>query len=298
MCLAVSVDWEGAFLDEDDIAAMVRFAQDAPDVPLTHLLNGAYFTKPDADADAIARQMRRVIGVRDETGLHVHAWESLVRAAGVTPRSGPLFLSAEALDIDGDPGFDVELEAYTVNEIRALLATSRLLLGEAGFVLSGSFRTGGWLAGHRVLEAARREGFTIDTSATDHAWLDELATAPLPAMVRARWPTVDSGTQPFSISTPAGSILELPDTGGLADYVTTEEMIAHVGAAVAAYRDGGRDGGRDGRPQFVQLGFHQEGAVDYAPRVVAALRAIARTHGDAIRYATLEQCAADHRPPP
>lgn len=285
LCVTVSVDWEGAYFEEPDLAAMEAFGRELPEVPLTHLLNAAYFTKEDADAAEVVARMRRVIRAGDETGLHVHAWESLARAAGVTPRDEPSFLSDGALVIDGDAGFDIALEAYSVEEIRAFVGTSRALLEAHGFSLSRSFRAGGWLAGERVRQAVRAHGFDIDTSAVDAGWLDEAEGTPLQASIRAIWPDITPVSQPFFIDTPAGRLLEMPDTGGLADYLTEEEMRAHLGLAL-------HEVGATKRTRFAHVGFHQEGAADFAPRVVRAIQAVrAGQGGEQVVFETLERCA-------
>ena len=41
----VTVDWEGSGFDEEDLAAFRQFRDEFPEVPLTHYLNAAYFTR-------------------------------------------------------------------------------------------------------------------------------------------------------------------------------------------------------------------------------------------------------------
>src|SRR5690606_11706237 len=136
--------------------------------------------------------------------------------------------------------------------------------------------------------AARAEGFTIDTSAIDAAWLDGEEAAVLGERVAAVWPKVDRTTQPFWIDTPAGRILEMPDSGGQADHVTADEMVEHVAwaAGVAA--------ARPDRPVFVHLGFHAEPAHHFAPRLTEALAAL-RARKVPMRFELLSAAAATAR---
>jgi hypothetical protein len=251
-----------------------------PDIPLTHFLNAAYFTKDGADAKKVAAAIRRVVRKGDETGLHIHAWRSLVTASGVKFRRGPTFWGGET-DEDGEVGHEVELEAYEVDELRAVISKSRTILKDAGFEISGSFRAAGWIAGPKVLEAIRREGFRIDSSATDPMWHDELDGYPIRKRIGEIWPKVTPETAPFEIETKAGKILEMPDTGALADYVTAREMLGHLRAAVNRLKD---------RDLFVHIGFHQETAARYADRVVEAIRSI-RKESDRVVFETLETAA-------
>jgi hypothetical protein len=181
-----------------------------------------------------------------------------------------------------DEGHEISVEAYEADEFAAIVRKSRELLESNGFKLGTSFRAGAWLAGPRVREAIRREGFLVDSSATDTTWHDELARYALPAMIKTIWPDVTQHTQPFEIATPAGALLEMPDTGALADYVTADEMSGHVAAVVERLAD---------RDLFVHIGFHQETAARYLPRVTAAVRAIREQFGDRVVFERLVDSA-------
>src|SRR4029077_18172014 len=123
-------------------------------------------------------------------------------------------------------------------------------LEAAGFALGTSFRCGGWLAAPHVLAAIRAKGFLVDTSATDPRWLKEkLGDLPLHARICELWPGVDETSAPRWIATPGGEVLEMPDTGALADYVTTEDMLGHVERALVRAR------ASPAREVFVHVGF-------------------------------------------
>ena len=253
--VAVSVDWEGREMSEENLQAFADFRTALPEVPLTHFLNAAYFTKPDADGGEVAEMMRQVLEPIDELGLHIHPWKSLVEAAGVAFRTEPTIWGKGRRMRPGgnDVGHEISVEAYETDEFQKVVRKSKEILTQHGFALGTSFRAGAWLAGPHVREAIRREGFTVDSSATDTMWHDEIAKYELPAMIREIWPDITSETQPFYIGTPAGDLLEMPDTGALADYTTAEEISGHIGDAVAKLATEG--------DWFVHIGFHQETAV-------------------------------------
>jgi hypothetical protein len=280
--ITVSVDWEGREMSDENLAAFATLRQAHPSLPLTHFLNAAYFCKDGALADDVRDRMRSVLKDRDELGLHIHPWKSLAESAGVTFRSGPTIWGVERPERKGwpDPGHDVSVEAYEVDEFQKLVAHSKDLLESNGFKLSNSFRAGAWLAGPRVLEAVRREGFLIDSSATDTKWHTKIAQYALPQMIRDLWPNVTSDTQPFYITTPAGEILEMPDTGALADYVTAEQMAEHILDVVSKL---------DGADRYAHIGFHQETAANYIQRVTDALNIVNETCAEQVVFETLEQ---------
>jgi hypothetical protein len=289
--VAVSVDWEGAYLTEDGLDGLDGFRERNPDVPLTHFISAAYFTKPGVDREKAAATIGEAIGPRDEVALHVHAWRSLVEAAGVPYRATPSFLAAELMAFpDGDQGFEVELAAYTAAELRTLIATSRRLLEDGGLKVAPHFRSSGWMGTPVVLEAVRAEGFTTDSSSTDPSWLDgALAGAALPGRLREIWPKVDRTTQPFVVETPAGELLELPMSAAMADYLEPAEMVEHLRWALAELD---RQPDRD---VFVHLGFHQETASEFAPRVEKALAEVRPAFGQQLVFETVGQTAAAAR---
>jgi len=285
--VAVSVDWEGRDLLDENLQAFVDFHKAHPDVPLTHFLNAAYFTKTDADEKKIAEQIRQTLRPIDELGLHIHPWKSLVEAAGINYRSKPTIWgegrSRSVSKTDEDVGHDISIEAYATDEMQKIVRKSREILNSNGFDLGTSFRAGAWLAGPHVREAIRREGFLVDSSATDTKWHGRIAQYDLPAMIRSIWPNVTSTTQPFFIETPAGKLLEMPDTGALADYVTVEEMVGHIQDAVEKLNAK--------HHRFAHIGFHQETSAEYAPRVIAAIQEIKAKFGKRVIFETLEVSA-------
>ena len=264
--VVVSIDWEGAFFRSEALDAMEKFREDHPGVPLTHLITAAYYTKPDADPVDATREIRLAVKKGDEVGLHVHAWKSLVEAAGVKPRLTPSFLSREnkLLEFEDDTGFDIDLSAYTVAELRAIFKKSRELFEAEKINVGTTFRAAGCLGTPNVLEAVRAEGYTIDSSATDPVWFDEPEVLFMQERLRKLWPRVTKMTQPYWIDTPAGKILEVPDNGALADYTQPAEIVAHIEQAAASAKT-------TGKPVIVVLGFHAETADEFAPRLVQAL---------------------------
>ncbi|MGE0710983.1 MAG: hypothetical protein AB7N76_28105 [Planctomycetota bacterium] len=289
--LAISVDWEGNDLRDENLAAIEAFRRDFPEVRLNHFLNAAYYTKVGLDEPGRARvsaAIRRALRDGDELGVHLHGWRSLFEAAGVSFRRAPSFWGPDRplVPLGGDEGHEVEIAAYTGEELRRVLTFSRETLTKAGFRLGGSFRAGGWVAPQSVLEAVRAAGFQVDASAVPPGWHDELAGLALRERLRRLWSTVEETTQPYAVKTPLGPLVEMPDTGALADYVTADEMRAHVRAALARWRRRTRD------DLYVHLGFHQETAARYLPRLRQALEALRADADPGLVHETLAEGAA------
>jgi len=271
--IALTIDWEGAYLPADGLDALDQLRKRAGDAPMTHFVSPAYFTKEPPDS-TVAATIVKAVRKGDELALHLHAWKSLVVAAGIEPKLSPSYLTGtdKLLEFeDGDIGFDTDLDAYSVPELRVLLRTSRLLLEPIHVRVSKAFRAGAYLGTPKVLQAIREEGFAVDSSATDARQLEEPTSEALPRRVKALWPAVDSTTQPWLVRGPgppgSNDLIEMP-VAALADHATADEMVAIVESAHARLQ---KDPGRD---VFVVLELELEIAHDYAGRVAEAIERV------------------------
>ncbi|MCX5744499.1 MAG: hypothetical protein NT062_18565 [Proteobacteria bacterium] len=286
--VVLTIDWEGAQLSQDGLDAVDDLRKSLVGAPLTHFVSAAYFTKDTPDPTAIA-SITDAVHAGDELAVHLHAWRSLAKASGIEPRMSPSFLTGtdQLLEFDdGDGGFDLDLDTYSVPELRALLRTSRHLLEQTHLPISKSFRAGGYLTTPKVLQALHDEGFTVDSGALDHRQLDELKAEVLPARLAALWPKVDTTTQPFVVQTLGGSLLEVP-IAAVTDYVTAAEIVGIIDAADAQLRKAPTQN------VFVVLGFHLETAAEFAGRLgeaIATVRARRELAGRLL-FTTVERAA-------
>jgi hypothetical protein len=264
--VALTIDWEGAYVSPDGLDAFDSFREKLGDAPFTHFVCAAHFTKPNVDPKSVVGALRSTIRPTDELAIHLHAWTSLATASHVKPKSSPSFLTGtdQLLDLqDGDLGFDTDLDVYSVVELRAMLRTSRALLEQTAIPVSTSFRAGGYLGTPKMLQAIQEEGFTVDSSATDYQQLEEQKET-LPERIRDLWPALDATSQPFFVEAGVGTLLEMP-IAAIADYATANEVVALFEAArTRLLADPQAD-------VYVVLGFHQETAHDFLNRLTEAL---------------------------
>jgi hypothetical protein len=186
-----------------------------------------------------------------------------------------------------DYGHDVPLGLYTVEEITATLAGGRQLLATNGLIGSTadcpSFRCGGWMACDKVFTALVNAGFKNDASGAPanfnlgvyqwiqtnwgvdyplfdwlyQMWGTNYVSSPaflVNSKSRAAYPRGVLGIGDPDISPPAiiNGIVEVPDTGSLADYNTRDDLKQYIDTAVDAPTD----------EVYISLGFHQETATD------------------------------------
>lgn len=264
--VALTIDWEGAYLSLEGLDALDELRRGLGPVPLTHYISAAYFTKDRPDPKAAAT-IKQAVREGDELAVHLHAWRSLAKASALEPKLAPSFLTGtdKLLEFeDGDVGFDTDLDAYTVPDLRAMLRTSRRLLEQTGVPVSKTFRAGGYLGTPKVLQAIREEGFTVDSSATDYRQIDERKDEVLPKRLREIWPAVETTSQPWLVDARGGPLLEMP-IAAFTDSATAAEIVGVFEAAHARLQK------EPARDVFVVIGFHQETAEEFAPRLGEAM---------------------------
>jgi hypothetical protein len=129
---------------------------------------------------------------------------------------------------------------------------------------------------HRALAA---EGFLADSSEVAHEWLDSFGE------VEDLWPTATRFSQPYRIHRFSQSgLVQVPNNGCLADYVTADQMVATYEELVAQAPSAA----------VLSLGFHQETAAKFLPRLRDALARIessADEQGVCVSYKRTEEVA-------
>ncbi len=272
--VVMTVDWEGRELLAKNLDAMRSLRADYPDLPILHYLNAAYFTKPDADPVKTRELIQSVLLPIDQRGLHIHAWKTLITGAGVAFRRSPGLATGDQPLSDAECQYDcghaVPISAYTSSEMAKVVRFSQSILAQQGFGKPIYFRSGAWMLSQDVAEALTANGIISDSSAVPGSFLQPAWGAyPLYQRVMALWPNINSESQPFVISTQSGPLLEVPDNGCLADYMTAEQMLQVV-------HDNLVNAQSDGKIRTVVIGFHQETAMTYLPHIRGLLEGVAK----------------------
>ncbi len=259
--LLMSVDWEGAYISDENIQTIISFRDQFPEIKITHFINPAYFTQAGADQELLLRKIKSVIrpGI-DQIGLHVHAWKSLIEAAHVTYRDEPIYLGDNRRTFPNvpDQGHDVMLYAYTHDELLKIFSTSLNILGQLGFSNISTFRAGGWIADANVLEALLDVGLTSDSSAVPYELLRSgLAGQPLLNEIARIWPKITSDHEILNLQLPSGrTITEYTNNLGLADYVTGTQAMKIIRHRIEETEAG--------TSIYAHYGFHEETAEYYS----------------------------------
>lgn len=286
--VVLTLDWEGATIVPESLDALDVLRKTLGDVPITHFISAAYFTKAEPPPQLV-KTLVESVHKGDELAIHLHGWKSLAVAAKVEPRLAPSFLTGTNTLLefdDGDTGFDVDLDAYSVTDLRALLRTSARLLEQTHLPISKAFRAGAYLATPKVIQAIREEGYTTDSSATDWHQIAAQKDPFLLRRVKGVWPSVDPLAPPFFADS-SRQVLELP-IAATADYVTEPQLVTIFEQATARLA-------KDPRHNvYLVIGLNQESADEYAKVVDGAFRSVRRRRGiaDKLTFATIDTAAA------
>lgn len=277
---AITVDWEGAYGSRDGQAALIELQAKLGGAPLTHFVSAAYFVRGAADSE-VAQFLAAQASGGSELAMHLHAWSSVVRAAGIEPRHGPSFMTGTdklfALE-SGEDGFDVDLDTYSSSELVRMLRVSRAKLEEQGLAISHSFRAGGYLASPAVRHALRTDGYEVDSSAVSYRGV--AGSNHLASRLREVWQGVD-----VQVPQRLDGLIEVPITA-IADSTTPQRMDEIIDAAAK------RLAGDPSRDVYLTIALHQETAVDHAGSVAAALsKARNRLGAEVFLFTTTEKLA-------
>ena len=266
--LVVTVDWEGRDLSEANINAMKNLHTRFPQVKIIHFLNAAYYTKQNARPEDVTARINRAIAPGDEKGLHIHGWKRLFEASGAKFINTPTFwgttLPPQAcLD---DCGHEVPISLYSTEELRKVVKFSLDKLESQGFGRAKSFRCGGWMAKQSVRDAVALEGLTQEHSAVPTQFLEpKLGDTPVYGWLSELWAGITPTSQPYTVKAQSHDLVEVPDNGALADYMSADQMVDVFHQNVAAYK---KDPSKN---VVVSVGFHTETAASYLPTLEAAL---------------------------
>lgn len=206
-----------------------------PGLRITHLVGPHAFTDPAVTETRKAwfvEQLTRYEQVYgDEIGLHIHGFCHFVERAGVTCRLEP------AETVGAAPDYMTPCYAYPEDEFGKLLDAADSIFAAWGLGKPTSFRAGGWWAELHTLRALASHGFLADGSGCNYRYvfgdtIDRNRRANC-EWFTTTWPTMNDTTQPYRPSaddvarpgTPSMDIVEVPDNGVLAWYITGEQMV-------------------------------------------------------------------------
>jgi len=281
----ISVDWDRADTDDDELDWQDQLHIDHPELRITHFVGPWTFTEPEMTPERMELLVDWLLdqeaGFDDEIGLHIHPYCSFVETTTVPCRTEPSFVYEEG----DETGYTVLSAAYTEEEYTELLFAADDIFAEHGLPKPTSYRAGGWTADEGTLRALATAGHVADTSAVNWRMLEEWEddwNNVLWSWNAEHWEHIDEYSQPYYPSQDAADlpgepsipVLEVPDNAALADYAEAWEVIEVLEA--------NWPGGALEEPKILSYGYHNvtrgvmwtyrdrvEGALDHVDEFLA-----------------------------
>lgn len=271
MRVMVTVDWEGWSLDEENLQTMREFRQKHPHIPMVQFLNPVYAIKFSGTESRI----KSTLLPADTHGLHLHAWKALTDACHLTFQAMPAFDPEIERCEAGTCGYSVSLEyAYDAVSLHKLVACSTDLLVKQGFHRPRAFRAGGWQLGPKLAQALKENGFHMDSSRMPATHLQARwgSRGRLIEFVQSLHPEATLFDKPYEL---LPGLMEYPNNASLADYTSADHIVEMFEQLIARQHG------------LMVLGFHQETAFNYLPRLedaIPRMEAIARQQGIRLQW--------------
>lgn len=251
----VTVDWEGLWLQDDNLQAMQKFRQQFPHIPLLHLVNPVYFIQPGVNRAQIGSQIRSTFLPQDTVGLHIHPMRTLVEYCSIAYQPSPSISGTDENCHQAGCGHSVSLEfAYSQTELTQLVSCSSTLMVNNGFKRPRHFRAGAWQLGPKLQAALEANQFAWDSSRIPAHLLTTRwhADSPLIKFLQQLHPQSTAMDQPYALGY---QLMEYPDNAAMADYTSPKQLLAVFEQLLNTHQ-----------PVMV-MGFHQESAADYLLRL-------------------------------
>ena len=243
-----------------------------PGMRITHFWAPYTYTDPAvtdqrrADLDTWIHAQRD--NYNDEIGLHIHPYCNFVVDAGLTCITD----QSDVYPAGDTSGYTIMLGAYGHDNMSTLLVHAKDLFAQHGIATPRTFRAGGWTATADTLSALQDNGYIADTSALNWKWIQVAWNGDLIASwTKQQWAPIDDTSQPYypsqttvssSQPSPGYSLLEVPDNGVMADYVSLMDM--------KMFFDENFDGTALAKPTTLMMGFHPSPQLGSGPMSVVS----------------------------
>lgn len=275
--LALSMIWEGSDLKHYNLKAIDEFRRNFHGINVFHFISPAYFLKANSNPNEVRAKISSLIYINDEVGIYLQPWKSITDGARVIFRSSPTYWGNK-ISMDNcyyDCGKEVPLSIYRRDEIRKIIDYSIDVFNKNGFKKPRSFLSGGWLTSSDIAEIATTQGMIYDFSSTSSSLLKKrLHNYPLYTWIANRWKNVTPTTQPYPLPNKFGSIIEIGNNAATVDFVSVKEIVSLFKKHIEMQKN------NPNRPLVFHLGFHQETAWQYIPRLSLALQKIFQLTND------------------
>lgn len=292
-------------MTHEDLEAFERLTKNHPRMRWTHLYNPAAYTQPTP----LRREMEEfVIRSRDrhgaEIGLHLHMYEGLLKAAGVTFRAHPSVNAKVVAGSSDSTGYSVPMNHYTPEEIGKLLEFTLETFRDRGLGQPATFCAGYYTTSLDLQKEVTAKGFTTSAAAFPpgteigrayppawhelSGWDETVRFDTLPYRVSRRSILPDGGP-PYIEAVDGRPLVELPQTCKIDWMVSSDDMKVIIAKHLSI--------AEKGRPTAVCLAMHEMDARENFAKYDEVLAYVDALVADSdrrppVRYATASKVRA------
>lgn len=217
-----SIDWEGFDVKDKYLDEMARISKQYS-APMTHFFNPyIYIYLSSSRASDLTNWVKSRDG--ESIGLHIHMYNKLVQASGVTVNNDPAW---------GSPtgnGHDTPNSNYGYDDYKRIIQWSLQQYEKNGLEQPTMYRAGGWYIDEENILVLKNLGFYVESSGrTFYKHGSNLLEGP--------W-NLKENTQPYQMNSkdqnitdnPDINIWEYPNNGGDSWAFSTEKLISRFKA--------------------------------------------------------------------
>jgi len=214
-----TIDWEGFDVKEQYLQEMVKISEQY-DIPMTHFFNPyIYIYLSSNRATYLTNWVKN--RTEDSIGLHLHMYDSLVKASGVKVNNNPAW---------GSPmgnGHDTPNSNYSYEDFKEIILWSINQFEKNGIERPTMYRAGGWFIDEENINVLNDLDFQIESSGrTYYIHGRNLLEGP--------W-NLSTTTQPYQMNSrnqntsnnPNINIWEYPNNGGDSWAYTSEQLVSN-----------------------------------------------------------------------
>ena len=261
--VTLSIFWEGSHLHEHNIKTIETLRETHPEIKVHHFISPAYFLHENRE-ERIAT-IKRAIRPKDTLGVFVSPWKNLIQEADILFRVSPSFWGPRETACESNCGNAVPLTVYSSQDIKKIFDLSRNIIERAGFKPLKSYSVSGWQHSTQIANAAKDTGFHYDFSAIPPSRIHRrLHNYPVYNWTLANLSGFEGALQPKFSRRSGSPIIVIPQSGGIIDYNTVEELEGFFMEALK----------QSSESTIYNLALHQETISTFKPRLQRILSKI------------------------
>lgn len=263
--VTISLFWEGSDIKQHNLDALQKLRSNFPQLKINHFISPVYFLDPE-QRNSNLNKFRSALKEQDQVGLLLSPQKPITDKAGILLRNAPSFWGQTEKFCDSECGASVPLTVYSSSDIEKIFDASIGATSNLGISFSKSFATSGWQYSKAIAEVAAKKGFKYDWSAIPPSRIvRRLHNFPIYNWTKDTWSQFEKSNQPRRIKTTLSPMIVIPQSGGVVDYNTSQELLSFYKETLAQVQTSGT---------IYNLAVHQETCATFLPRIIDAMNKI------------------------